>query len=65
VAKTYHCNLRGFELEAFNLFRIFSGLDGPAVEFEFHMRGNKARWIKLAWHVLGKSMPSPFNDPVK
>jgi hypothetical protein len=51
------------ELEAFNLFRIFSGVDGPSSEFEFHTRDNKARWIRLARHLLPASSPSPFKDP--
>jgi len=65
VAKTHHCTLKGVELEAFNLFRVFSGVDGPASEFEFHKRDNKARWLRLARHLLSASSPSPFNDPTK
>jgi hypothetical protein len=65
VAKTHQCNLRGVELEAFNLFKIFTGADGPSLEFEFHTQGTKARWIKLARYILATSLPSPFKDPIK
>jgi hypothetical protein len=65
VARTHHCNLKGAELEAFNLFRIFSGVNGPAGEFEFHLRDNKGRWLRLARHLLSASSPSPFKDPTE
>jgi hypothetical protein len=65
VAKIHHCTLKGVELEAFTLFRVFSGVDGPASEFEFHSRNNKARWIRLARHLLSASSPTPFKDPIK
>jgi len=65
VAKSHHCNLKGVELEAFNLFKIFNGLDGPVSEFEFHTRDNKARWVRLARNLLSASPSSPFEDPTK
>jgi hypothetical protein len=65
VAKTHHCNLKGVEMQALKLFKIFSGTDGPASEFEFHAQGTKAPWIKLARHLMSASLPSPLNDPLK
>jgi hypothetical protein len=52
-------------MEAFKLFRVFSGVDGPASEFEFQTRDNKARWIRLARHLLSASPDSPFKGPTK
>jgi hypothetical protein len=56
VARIHECSLKGIELVAFNLFRVFSGIDGPGCELEFHSQpNNKARWMKLARHILGLS----------
>jgi hypothetical protein len=56
--------MRGVELAAYNLFRIFSGLDGPASEFEFHTGGTKAHWMRLARHILSGSLPQVLQDPI-
>jgi hypothetical protein len=56
--------MKGVELEALNLFRAFSGLDGPASEFEFRTQGNKVRWMKLARHILSASLPPSSKDPI-
>jgi len=56
--------MKGVELEALNLFRAFSGLDGPASEFEFRTQGNKVRWMKLVCHILLASLSLSFKDPI-
>jgi hypothetical protein len=61
VARTHQCNLKGVELEAFNLFKIFKDADGPAIEFEFHAQRNKVRWLRLARHMFAGSLPSTQN----
>jgi hypothetical protein len=66
VAKIHECSLKGIELAAFNLFKVFSGIDGPGSELEFHSQpNNKVRWMKLARHVLGVSGQSWFTDESK
>ena len=56
MARIHECGLKGTELVAFNLFRVFSGIDGPGSELEFHSQpNNKARWMRLARHILGLS----------
>jgi hypothetical protein len=63
VARIHECSLKGIELVAFNLFRVFSGIDGPGSELEFHsQRNNKARWMRLARHILGVSGQNWFKE---
>jgi hypothetical protein len=66
VARIYECRLKGIELAAFNLFRVFSGIDGPGSELEFHSQpNNKVRWMRLARHVLGISGSKTYPIPAQ
>ena len=66
MARIHECSLRGIELVAFNLFTVFSGIDGPGSELEFHAQpNNKARWMRLARHILGLSGQSWLKEESK
>ena len=63
MARIHECSLKGIELVAFNLFRVFIGIDGPGSELEFHSQpNNKVRWMRLARHLLGISGKTWLKD---
>ena len=51
--------LSGTDLEAFYLFKLFTGVYGPESEFEFHAHPLTSEWVKIARYL------EYFRDPTE